>query len=173
MKYKLLMLLPLVAAGCAGWGNGRSASREIALAGGQPGCCQIKDNDYEMARAVRNARRNVGTFIAALEHPTATQRNFEVKKPFIHQGKLEHIWLSGLTYHEGHFHGKVDNKPEHIPDVKMGDRVTVNVDEITDWAFVDQDTLVGGYTIRVLLKDLSPEDQKAFLVRANCHFTKL
>lgn len=173
MKSRLLLLLPLLAASCATGTGSHSAPREIALAGTAPGCCSIKDNDSEMAAAVSRARRSVRTFITALDHPTAAQRNFEVKKPFIHDGKLEHIWLSGVTYHRGHFHGLVDNQPVHIPDVRMGDRVSVNVDEITDWAFVENDRLVGGYTIRVLFKDLSPEEQRTFLEKAGCHFTKL
>jgi uncharacterized protein YegJ (DUF2314 family) len=125
-----------------------------------------------MAQAVKSARKTVGKFIAALRHPAATQRDFTVKKPFIFKGVIEHIWLSDLTFRDGHFHGKVDNKPRIIPGLKMGDLVSVNPNEITDWAFVDNGHLVGGYTIRVLVNDLSPARKLAFEKEANFHITK-
>jgi len=39
----------------------------------------------------------------------------------------------------------------------MGDRVSVDPDEISDWAFVQSGRLIGGYTIRVLYSELSPQ----------------
>ena len=48
----------------------------------------------------------------------------------------------------------------------MGDRVSVNPNEITDWAFVENGRLVGGYTIRVLYSELSPERRKALEAEA-------
>jgi len=171
MKLKLLLLIPLLAIGCATQKSNHTLAREMIRPGVQPECFRIKDDDADMAKALKKARRTVSTFIAAVQHPAATQRDFEVKKPFIHEGVLEHIWLSDVTYSGGRFHGKVDNSPKNIPVLKMGDRASVNPNEITDWAFVDKGTLVGGYTIRVLFKELSPERQQAFEKEANFHIT--
>jgi uncharacterized protein YegJ (DUF2314 family) len=38
--------------------------------------------------------------------------------------------------------------------------VSVNPDEISDWAFMDGDKLVGGYTIRAAFESLPPERRK-------------
>lgn len=171
MNSKLLLLLPFLVASCTTGDHSHGGPREMVQNGDEPVCCLVRSGDAEMRKAVKMARKTVPTFIAALKHPTATQRDFAVKKPFIHDGILEHIWLSNVACHGTHFHGNVDNKPDHIPDVKMGDRVSVNVNEITDWAFVDKDQLVGGYTIRVLYKDLSPERKKAFEAEAKYHIT--
>lgn len=171
MNRRILLLLPLLAASCTTGRHTHGGPREMVQNGTEPVCCLVHIDDYEMHKAVRTARKTVPTFIDALKHPTDTQRDFVVKKPFIHKGTLEHLWLSDVTYHGTHFHGRVNNKPDHIPDVKMGDRVSVNVNEITDWAFVDNDNLVGGYTMRVLHKDLSPEQKKAFESEANYHIT--
>jgi uncharacterized protein YegJ (DUF2314 family) len=46
--------------------------------------------------------------------------------------------------------------------VKAGDLVSVNPDEITDWVFVDNGKLAGGYTIRAHYNELSPEQKKQF-----------
>lgn len=171
MKHPLLLLIPLLAIGCTASSN-RSHIRETTTEGGRPAFIHVPDDDTEMNRAVQKARKTVGTFLAAVKNPAPTQRNFVVKKPFVYQGGVEHIWLSGIEYHGGHLHGKVDNQPKHLPNVKLGDRVSVNVNEITDWAYVDKGLLVGGYTIRILINDLTPEQRKVFESGANYRVTK-
>ena len=114
-----------------------------------------------MKRAVHEARRTVGVFIAALAHPTAGQYDFEVKKPFRQGDVVEHMWLADVTFSGNRFHGRVDNMPRKIKGVKMGERVSVNPNEISDWAFVENGRLVGGYTIRVLYSELSPQGRAA------------
>ena len=44
-----------------------------------------------MHQAVTQARKTVGEFIAALKHPAPGQQDFEIKKPFIQNGQVEHI----------------------------------------------------------------------------------
>ncbi len=172
MKYKLLILaLPLLAIGCASPRGAHPLAREVIRPGTEPECFTISDDDAAMAKAVKQARKSVHTFTAALQHPKSGQRKFEVKKPFVKDGVVEHMWLSDVTYSGGRFHGVVDNHPRKIPGVKMGDRVSVNPNEITDWAFVDKGNLVGGYTIRLLFSDLSPERKLAFEKEAEFHIS--
>lgn len=125
--------------------------------GNEPEYYDVTKGDAEMKHAVREARKNVGTFIAALQHPTAAQRDFEVKKPFMQGNDVEYIWLAGVTYSGNRFHGYVDNKPVKIKGLKLGQRVSVNPDEISDWAFIDNGKLVGGYTIRVMCATCDPD----------------
>ena len=178
-KDKILFLAgALFLAGCASQQGNHPVAREIVRPGTphgairastEPEFFRIPDEDIEMARAVRKARRTVGKFIAAVQNPTAGQRDFEVKKPFVQGAEVEHIWLSNVTFHGNRFHGYVDNHPRKIKGLKLGDRVSVNPDEISDWAFVDHGRLVGGYSIRVLYKNLSPERQKELEQEANFH----
>ena len=172
MKYKLLLMIPLLATSCTTQRSNHTLGREMIRPGVEPERFAIKDDDAEMGRAVKKARKTVSTFIAAVQHPTPTQRDFEVKKPYIHDGVMEHLWLSEVTFSGGRFHGKVDNRPRSIPGLKMGDRSSVNPREITDWAFVDKGILIGGYTIRVLFNELPPERKQAFEDEADFHITK-
>jgi len=142
------------------------------------GGCATHRMDNPVAReAIRNGgnpeyfRKTVGTFITALQHPTVTQRDFELKKRFIQGAEVEHIWLSDVTFSGNRFHGRVDNHPVKITGVKMGGRVSVNPNEISDWAYVDNGNLVGGYTIRVLFKELSPERRKELENESRFHIT--
>jgi len=160
-RLKLLIIVPLLAlGGCATHHLEHPVAREAIRDGKNPECFHIKSNDLEIRNAVLTARKSVGKFIAALQHPSPGQRDFEVKKPFVQGTEVEHIWLSSVTYSGGHFHGKVDNRPVKIKGLKMGELVSVNPTEISDWAYVDNGKLVGGYTIRLLHKDLSPERRK-------------
>jgi uncharacterized protein YegJ (DUF2314 family) len=160
MKHHLLLLTTLLAAGCASQYSTHSIAREMRRTDVEPESFQIKDEDKQMDKAVSEARKTLRVFIAALQHPSSTQHDFQVKKPFVQGEMVEHIWLSEVSYHGGHFHGHVDNKPRDIEGLKYHDLVSVNADELTDWAFVDDGKLVGGYTIRLLYNELSPERKK-------------
>ncbi len=160
-KLKLLIIVPLLACGgCATHHMENPMAREAIRKGKNPECFRIQSNDVEVRNAVVTARKSVGKFIAALQHPSPGQRDFEVKKPFVQGTEVEHIWLCGVTFSGNRFHGKVDNRPIKIKGLKMGELVSVNPTEITDWAYVDNGNLVGGYTIRLLHKELSQKRRK-------------
>ena len=44
----------------------------------------------------------------------------------------------------------------------MGQLVSVNPNEISDWLYIDNGKLVGGYSVRVLYSELSPQDKQEF-----------
>ena len=136
-------------------------AREDIQPGAEPQVFDVDRHNHAMKRAVHEARRTVGVFIQALQHPAAAQHDFEVKKPFRQGDAVEHLWLSDVSFKGNRFHGYVDNKPRKIKGLKMGDRVSVNPNEISDWAYVEDGRLVGGYTIRVLYWELSPDRRKA------------
>ncbi len=130
--------------------------REDIQPGVEPQIFYVDRHNGAMKRAVHQARRTVGVFIQALRNPAAGQYDFEVKKPFVQGDAIEHLWLSDVSFKGNRFHGRVDNIPRKIKGLKMGDRVSVNPNEISDWAFVENGRLIGGYTIRVLYSELSP-----------------
>ena len=163
----------LLAAGCMSQGNdeddesihaiGRLATRT----NGDSVMYNVDENDQQMDRATVRARKHVDRFIAALQHPAANQRDFQVKKLFVKDGKAEHIWLADVKFNGNRFVGNVDNRPMYVKDLKVGARVSVNPDEIIDWSYVEDGHLVGGYTIRVLYKELTPAEQADFEKRAD------
>jgi len=135
----------------------------------EPQVFNVDQHNHAMKKAVRQARRTVGAFIQALQHPAAGQSDFEVKKPFRQGDVVEHMWLSDVWFSGNRFHGYVDNMPRKVKGLKMGDRVSVNPTEISDWAFVQNGQLVGGYTIRVLYAELSPEGRQQLEKEARFH----
>lgn len=145
---------------------------ELGRPNSEPESFDIKNNHARMHRAVLQARKTVGTFITALQHPSPSQQDFEVKKAFRQGNEVEHIWLSDVRFVGNRFQGRVDNTPTKILGLKVGDLVSVNPDEITDWVFIDSGKLVGGYTIRAHYEELSPEQKKQFDQLADFHIGK-
>ncbi|MBW0000758.1 MAG: DUF2314 domain-containing protein [Verrucomicrobia bacterium] len=135
---------------------------ELRRPNAEPESFDVKNNHARMHRAVLQARKTVGTFITALQHPSPGQQDFEVKKAFRQGNEIEHLWLSDVRLVGNRFQGRIDNAPTKIHGLKEGDPVSVNPDEISDWVFIDNGKLVGGYTIRAHYDELSPEQKKQF-----------
>ena len=128
----------------------------------EPEYYQVQNEHAAMHQAVIKARKTVGKFIGALKHPAAGQTDFEVKKPFVQGSDVEHIWLSDVQFTGSRFQGRVDNAPRKIHGLKVGQLVSVNPNEISDWVYLDNGKLVGGYTIRAHYNELTPEQQREF-----------
>jgi len=61
------------------------------------------------------------------------------------------------------YSGTVNNVPEATNEVKYGDTVLIYQDKISDWMFIENGKLRGGFTIRVLCKKMTEgERQKLF-----------
>ena len=172
---KPFLLLPIVAlaAGCATHDedavSAHPLGRHATKMNGEPNMYDVAEKDREMEHATRVARRTVGQFIAAVQQPKNGQHDFQVKKLFIKDGKGEHIWLANVQFVGNRFVGMVDNKPVNIPGLKLGAKASVNPDEISDWSYVENGRLVGGYTVRVLYSELTPQEREDFEKRAGFH----
>src|SRR5690606_31859303 len=123
----------------------------------------VPADDPEMNRSMERARAEIDTFIARLGKPTPVDRNFALKAPVEDGDDVEHFWLNDVRYREGHFEGTIGNDPALVKNVKLGDSWRVARSEISDWMFVENGRLVGGYTIRVLLDRLDAEERQALL----------
>jgi uncharacterized protein YegJ (DUF2314 family) len=155
--------------------NARAAhvlAQELKKVSTEPEYFEVPNDHAAMHRAVNEARKTVGKFIKALQHPAPGQQDFEVKKPFIQGNQVEHIWLSDVRFVGNRFQGQVDNRPRKIRGLKLGQLVSVNPNEISDWLYVDNGNLVGGYTVRAHYDELSPEQKQKFYREADFKFGK-
>jgi uncharacterized protein YegJ (DUF2314 family) len=166
MKLFLITLLGIVSFGIgavpAAEQDTRQTSSDETPASGKSSYANVSDNDKQMDRAVENAQRTLGFFMAALKAKKNGDTVFEIKKGFIDGDKVEHLWIKRVTYDGKNFHGEIDNRPNEVSNVHLGEHVTVAPRDVTDWMFLKDGKLIGGYTTRVLYARLSPEDKAEF-----------
>jgi uncharacterized protein YegJ (DUF2314 family) len=136
--------------------------RTVKQGSSEPEYFQVTKDHAAMHQAVTEARKTVKKFIVALKHPAPGQQDFEVKKPFAEGDQVEHIWLSDVRLVGNHFEGQIDNQPRKVQGFKLGQLVSVKPKEISDWLYIDNGKLVGGYTVRAHYNELSPQQKQEF-----------
>jgi uncharacterized protein YegJ (DUF2314 family) len=136
-KSFLLLVLACCVAGC-----GESNSDPIVL---------VDPEDAEMLAAEQKARDTVDEFIEALQAPNRDEKLMAVKAKFTDNDDVEYMWLMDVQYVDGKFVGTIDNQPELVSNVAIGDQATVAPDEINDWMIVSGEDMRGGYTVKVLM----------------------
>jgi uncharacterized protein YegJ (DUF2314 family) len=119
--------------------------------------------DLEMEAAFQQARDSLDSFIQKLgsSHPDRTL--VAVKVRFVlPDSSTQDLWVDRVTYKDGSFHGTMG---DDIPSLKLGidDKITINRNTIVDWMIVEDGKLIGGYTIRLAYKRMSPEQKERFL----------
>jgi uncharacterized protein YegJ (DUF2314 family) len=129
----------------------------------------VRDFDQEaMRRTMSEARKSYFLFVDALKDRKPTMRSFAVKKGFPMPGgkTTEDIWLTDVTFDGTNFMGKISNDPVETREVKRGDVVRVKPAELSDWMYVENDVLRGGYTIRLIAQNQSEAERKQFEKKA-------
>jgi uncharacterized protein YegJ (DUF2314 family) len=122
----------------------------------------IQDDDAKMNEAIKKASQSFKVFEAAFNSKKKTYSYFTIKIPFAVTGGHEHIWISDISKEKDGYFGIVDNLPESATTVKQGDKIKIETEKLSDWMFVEDGKLRGGYTFRVLLKRMTPEERKEF-----------
>jgi len=121
------------------------------------------DSDIEMEAAWQEARETLDAFIQKIETPHPDRTFVAVKASFFPPDEpAQDIWVDEVTYVNGVFRGSMG---DDIPSLKLslGEKITVAREDIVDWMIVEDGKLIGGYTIRLALSRMSPEEKQRFL----------
>ena len=73
------------------------------------------------------------------------------------------MWIIVTDEHNGMLKGVVESDAEDTREVKMGQEVTLNISEISDWSYAEGKKLIGGYTISYFLDKMSAKERQKFL----------
>lgn len=125
----------------------------------EPDIYNIGSNDIGMNTAIETAKQSLDSFDNAIKKNSRVFTYFGLKKKFEEGENIEHIWIGNIEFNNGKYIGTVDNLPEKIKSVKVGDTVIIDRNDISDWMYVKNSKLHGGYTIR-LLRERMPEDER-------------
>lgn len=162
MRTPILLFIALLSTSCE-----KSNDETVVRRDGNPDYIRVKDqHEPNMDSAIARARSEIETFINALQSPKPTQTYFSVKKPFAWQNgdetNYEHIWITDVSFKDGKFHGLIGNEPVDIKNATFGDEVTLEKSEASDWMIIDDEKMIGGYTIIALRDAMPPEEKKEF-----------
>jgi uncharacterized protein YegJ (DUF2314 family) len=162
MKRATILLLLSVSLSTAATNKASPPEVDDSTADAKAPCQEVKDDDAMMDRAVAKARESLGFFLAALKANKSDTMDFEVKKCVVDGENVEHLWVGDITWDGKAFHGHIDNEPLDVTNVAVGRRVTVSPEDLTDWMFIKNGKLMGGFTMRVLYSRLSADDKAKF-----------
>jgi uncharacterized protein YegJ (DUF2314 family) len=120
----------------------------------------VTEEDEAMNLAIMKAKNTIAEFDKALESHNTAYVSFAVKKRYRTTASGgEHMWIGGIRVENGLYRGTVNNDAEQTTEVKYGDTVTVRKDEITDWMYLDNNVLKGGYTIRAIRNKMTKQER--------------
>jgi uncharacterized protein YegJ (DUF2314 family) len=115
----------------------------------------VPTEDGAMESATRAARDSLDSCIRPLSHPSPVQSDFSVKVP-VREGDGTHfLWLQQISFDGSNFSGLLGPDAAEMKSHSTGERVTIASHEIADWMFVENEKLVGGFSLRVIRDQLS------------------
>ena len=155
---KLLALLPFFWA-CSNNQSSKTTSSKLGL-DTTADTYSVTADDTSMNSAISKAKNTINEFDRALQSDNSSYSDFAIKKRYkTSDGGGEHMWIAGIILVNGNYKGFVNNDAEKTAEVKYGDTVLVRKDEITDWMYLDNNVLRGGYTIREIRYQMSKEEK--------------
>jgi uncharacterized protein YegJ (DUF2314 family) len=120
----------------------------------------ISAGDKEMNAAISEAQSTLTNFIATLASPQPNQKYFLVKGKFASGNAVEHIWVADVTFDGKVFRGVIANDPEILSGLSFKQHVEVQPIQVSDWMFIQDGKLVGGYTLRVLRDRMTEQERR-------------
>jgi uncharacterized protein YegJ (DUF2314 family) len=123
--------------------------------------------DGEVNAAIARARATLPIFWTAYfaRQPSETGHSLKVRvKNKANDG--EYIWIADVrTDGDGRYSGRFANQPAYLPGQHLGETIEFVEADIADWMFMRNGKIVGGETIRLLLKSLPKLEADAIRAR--------
>jgi uncharacterized protein YegJ (DUF2314 family) len=127
----------------------------------------VRAGDPEMNAAIAQARTTLPKFWAAYEAPQPSETGYSLKVRFPYgNNSSEHIWMAAVKkIGDNSYSGQFANAPRHLPGKRAGDVVEFREADISDWMYLRNGKIVGGETIRPMLKLMTKADANALRAR--------
>ncbi|WP_310556066.1 DUF2314 domain-containing protein [Flavobacterium sp.] len=127
------------------------------------------NDDKEMDNAIINAKESLSKFDISLKSNDTILKHFCLKKAFKTPMGDEHIWIESIMYSTKleKYIGILGNEPLYVKNVKKGDIIEIDIDEISDWSYLEGNKskgykLIGGFTTRLLVSRMSKSERIDF-----------
>lgn len=121
----------------------------------------VAEDDAEMNAAIAGARALLPAFWAA--SGGQGWDSAQLKAGLVtDDGGVEHIWVAQPRLVGGRVHGVLSNEPVHMRALRLGDPVTFEESQISDWMIVRGGRIYGSFTTRVLIARMDPAERAAY-----------
>jgi uncharacterized protein YegJ (DUF2314 family) len=118
----------------------------------------VATDDPEMNAAIDKARSTLPYFWQHLANRGEGEQGFFVKIRITDGDAVEHFWCGPVVGTANKATCNIDNDPQSVSNVKLGQEMSVEKEYISDWNFMRDDRIIGGETIKVILRRLPKEE---------------
>jgi uncharacterized protein YegJ (DUF2314 family) len=128
---------------------------------------RVAKDDPTMAAAMRKARASLADFLMLAAAPKPNTARFAVKIPIRDHpdDDAEYFWIDPFANDNGHFTGRINNTPESVHSVKLGQTIKFEQSDVVDWMYMDGDKMKGNYTACALLASAPRDEVEEFKKR--------
>ena len=114
-------------------------------------------DDPKMLAATAEARKTWPEFVKAFRNKPENSESFAAKFPFDAPDQKEFMWVEVVSINGDTVVGRLGNDPVWVKDLKIGDQVKMKISELSDWMYLKDGEIVGGYTVKVLMEKQKQE----------------
>lgn len=122
----------------------------------------VNSEDPEMAKTIETAKQTLNLFDGALQNRNDSMNNFSLKLRFAITNGGKQLWIDDIQIEKGNYVGVTGNRPYRVKGLRLGDTIKVNKPDITDWMYLENNILHGGYTTRLLRNRMGAGERKEF-----------
>ena len=117
-----------------------------------------------MLRAFSKSKETIDSFLHLVESGDPSVDAPSVKVKIEDNGAVEYFWITDFSITASGLSGSVNNDPDSVHSVKLGQVITFPKSQIYDWMYLDTATkrTVGNFTACALLTHESPKDAAEF-----------
>ena len=110
----------------------------------------LRADDPEFLEAVQVAQESFPTFEKSFLEYGKTEVlqeefNYYVKASFTEGEQVEHMWIAVTNINNQIITGLVNNEPQIVTNVLLGDVVTISTDDVEDWGYIDPEGNTHGF----------------------------
>ena len=118
----------------------------------------VADDDPEMVAAIAKARGTLPQFWKTFDKPEHGEKDFALKVKITDQKGTEHFWAIDIERRNGKIMATINNDPDVVATVKLGDRIPIPEADISDWMYMRDGKMVGNETLKPLFKSMPPKE---------------
>lgn len=133
---------------------------------------RVEGEDKKMKKAIRQAKASFNEFETAIKSDNLNFKNFLLKKGFESPNGEEYLWVRNILINKvnNNYVGIVANEPLYTKAVQNGDFIEISCDDASDWMYLDNNVVKGGYTLKLLRNRMSKKERQQFDAESNLKF---